>query len=300
MAQDKGGKTGKTAKAPAKRAKAGLGAAPTARSTPRAAAGLNRKLPSIKVAKTFDPFQVSDHRGMAVAFRKIAQRMEEDPEFGVMMAVNPVLAMQQYGIHLSPEMQDHVLRAVRHPPKVTTRREELEARLTEALGSAPRVDDPVWLADALFDKLEAKPRQTQGADPVYRPPLNAEVLERLKPIRPKGNDRYPGPRRLQVKSRIGMKPWKEAVRRLDLLAKVPELPPAKDRPKTVTLEDAWFYKDSSDLAHDLVELGQIQRMAFPVRTPDAFRKIAAGEQPNAFRSWITSVRFKDPGGREPS
>jgi hypothetical protein len=262
--------------------------------TARAAAGLNRRLPALKAPNAVERFDVKDHRGMAVAFRKIAERMAADPEFSVMFAVNPVLTLERYGIHLTPDMQDHVLRAFRHPPRLKTRRQELEAKLTEALGAPPRVDDPAWLAGVLFEQLAICPLETEGAQPIYRPPLNAEVLERLKPVRPKGAPRYPGPRRIKVKSSIGMKPWKEAVRRLDLAAAAPSLPAAGQRPKTATLEEAWFYKDAHPLARDLVELGQIQRMAFPVRTPDAFRQIAEGKQPNAFRSWIKQIRFKAP------
>lgn len=297
MSQDDSDK--KPAKKPA-RSKAGLKAQPAAREVPRAASGVTLQLKTLKPPRQFEVFQVQDHRGMAVAFRKVAERVAEDPEFAIMLAINPVLAMDQYGIKLSPEMQDHVLRAVRHSPRLATRRQELEAKLTEALGGPPRVDDPVWLADVMFSRLELKPLDIGKAEPAYRPPLNADVLERLKPIRPEGKPRYSQPRRIKKTSSIGMKPWKEAVRRLDLGAKPPSLPPAKERPERLTLESAWFYKDQNELARDLVELGQIQRMAFPVRTPDAFRKIAAGEQPNAFRSWITSIRFKDPGGRKRS
>ncbi|CAN7437767.1 hypothetical protein LJR225_002885 [Phenylobacterium sp. LjRoot225] len=296
MSRDKGDDDKGGPKASSARSKAGLTGAPPDRAGSRAAAGLKHRLSPLKPPKTFETLEVKDHRGVAVAFRKIAARISEDPEFGVMMAINPVLAMERYGIKLTPEMQDHVLRAVRHPPRLRTRREALEAKLTEALGTPPRVDDETWLAQVLFDRLGLEPRMVGDAQPAYRPPLNAEVMTRIKPVRPAGNKRYPGPRRLAVRSSIGMKPWKEAVRRLDLGAAVPDLPPAAERPQSVTLETAWFYKDRHELARDLVELGQIQRMAFPIRTPEAFRKIASGEQPNAFRSWITSVRFKDPGG----
>jgi hypothetical protein len=300
MPHEKDDKKRSGAKTPAPRRKAGLTGPPPNRAEPRAAAGLNRRLVPLKEPTRFEPFEVKDHRGVAVAFRKIAERIAKDPEFGVMMAVNPVLAMERYGIKLSPQMQDHVLRAIRHPPRLRTRREALEAKLTEALGTAPRVDDPAWLAETLFERLGLEPQEVGDAQPAYRPPMNAEVMARVRPLRPPGAPRYPGPRRLKVQARIGMKPWKEAVRRLDLNATVPELPPTTERPDAVTLEMAWFYKDRHELARDLVELGQIQRMAFPIRTPDAFRRIAAGEQASAMRSWITSLRFKDPSGSKAS
>lgn len=300
MARGKKGGDASGATPPTPRRAAGLTSAPPARAAPRAAAGLNRRLAPLKTPKAFEAFEVKDHRGVAVAFRKIAERIAEDPGFGVMMAVNPVLAMEHYGIKLSPQMQDHVLRTIRHPARVRTRREALEAKLTEALGTPPRVEDPAWLADVLFDRLGLAPRQVGDAQPVYRPPMNAEVMNRIRPLRPPGAPRYPGPRRLKVRARLGMKPWKEAVRRLDLNATPPDLPAAPDRPAEVTLEAAWFYKDGHELARDLVELGQIQRMAFPIRTPDAFRKIAAGERASAVRSWITAIRFKDPGGSKAS
>ena len=218
-----------------------------------------------------------------------------------MLAVNPVMALEAYGVKLTGEMRDHVLRSLKHPEAVKTRREELEASLEKALGEPPKPEDPAWMAHALFDLLKLRRSTSATASRPTRPPLNADILARLAPLRPKPRVKYPPTRFKTIASSLGVVPWQEKARFLDLTAKVPDLPPAKTAPAQVSLEDAWFYKDKDPTAHDLVELGQIRRTGLAFHTPDRFRKIAAGETPNVFRSWFRTIRFnldKAKGGAE--
>ena len=132
--------------------------------------------------------------------------------------------------------------------------------------------------------------------PVYRPPLGQE--ESAEAARACGRRRPSAIRSRGCWRRaasVASVPWQESLRRIDLDAPAPTLPPAKARPSEVPLEDLWFYKDQDALVRDALELGVIQRRAFPVHSPDSFRKILEGEKSNAFRAWIKSVRFKPRG-----
>jgi hypothetical protein len=241
----------------------------------------------------FTRIELRDHRALAVAFRTLGQRIAESPEYSVMLAINPVLALEQYGISLTPELRDHVLRTLQHSGPVRERRDALEESLTEAIGERPRPTDETWLAETVFKKLGVAALDTAGVEPTYKPPLNVEILKRIAPVRPPGTRRYPNARRSKVKSHLAMRPWREAVRRLDLDARPPKRPQAKSPPETFTLEQLWFYKDQNSTLHDLLELGVIQMSGMRVQSPDSFRRIAEGERRDAFRVWVRSIRFKD-------
>jgi hypothetical protein len=132
--------------------------------------------------------------------------------------------------------------------------------------------------------------------PAYLPPLGQQESAKLHSLRPPGTKRYPQPRLLPPRNRVSSVPWKESLRRIDLNAPAPKLPQADRTPDSVPLEDLWFYKDLDPIVRDALELGVIQRRAFPVHSPDSFRKILEGKKKNAFRLWITSVRFRAAAG----
>lgn len=245
----------------------------------------------------FPALAVGSHRELVVRQPEIVRRLHAHPELALMLFVNPVLALRDFGIELGPEMVDHVLRSLQHPPRLRARRDELEASLTKALGRPPQPNDPEWLASALFGQLQLPALDTSGHEPVYRSPLPPEAIERLEQLRPRfRNERGDRPRRFGGMV-VRLKEWHPTARRLDLDAPIPELPWASAAPTSLTLEELYFYKDMSPVARDLLELGIIRRRAFPVQSADAYRRIKRGEKANAFRGWITALRF--PSLREP-
>jgi hypothetical protein len=252
-------------------------------------------LPPLGPAQEFGKLELKEHRALAGAFRKIAERIAADPAYSVMLAINPVLALEGYGVVLTPELRDHVLRTLQYRGPARERYEALVAQLTKALGGSPRPDDPAWLANLVFVQLGLPPRDTARAKPVYKAPPNAAALARIETLRPRRVVRYPHLRRSQVKSVLAFAPWQEAQRSLDLDAPLPDLPHAATAPDRLTLDELWFYKDQHHLVRDVLEFGILQRSALRIHTPDAFRRIAAGQQRSAFRLWIRSIRFKDRG-----
>jgi hypothetical protein len=236
---------------------------------------------------------IQSHRNLVGSSRAIAERVNADPEFSVMFLINPVLALERYGVELSAEIKRHILHTLQHPAALRTRRDELEAKLREELGEAPKTDDEAWLARLLFERLRLQPLEIGAAKPVYMPPLNAEILKQLALERPNGKKRYPGPRLIKVRSFVSTSPARDAMRRLDLYAKPPQLPTAATAPATIRLVDVWFYKEANPLVRDVLEYGLLQKRGFPFHSPDSFRQIAEGRKTNAFRIWVRALRLKE-------
>jgi hypothetical protein len=238
---------------------------------------------------------VNTERELLAMARPLQKRIAEDPAFSVMLLSNPVLALEKYGIKLTQSMRTHVLHALRHPKALRERRAALEKSLEKKLGEEARPNDPKWLAATVFRKRGIAPRAVEGAAPAYRTEDPGGFVAALKANRRPATNRYPQERRIKVTSRLGVAPPSPAVRRLDLDAPLPELPPAQKPPAELTLEQAWFYKDDP-IVRDLVELGQIERRAFPFRTPGEFREIESGKSVDGFRAFVRAVRI-DPGKR---
>lgn len=253
--------------------------------------------PPITTKADFPKLEVASHRALVVEQERIVERFNAHPELAVLFFVNPVLAFREFGVTLSPEMADHLLHALQHPPKLRARREALEQSLAERLGAPPQPNDARWLATTLFETLEIEPLQTAGQQPAYVPALPRDVLDRLAKLRPRfRNRRGDTPRRLSGMG-VRIREWHPTARRMDLESAAPALPRAARPPASVTLEELWFYKDASPVARELLELGIIRRRAFPIQSADSYRKIRAGEKANAFRGWITGLRF--PPLRDP-
>jgi hypothetical protein len=250
-------------------------------------------LPPLKTPAKHERLVVDTHRKIVGSFRAIAQRVNADPDFSVMFLINPVMALERFGVDLSPDLRRHVMHTLQHPASLRTRRDALEEKLREALEEAPKPDDEAWLAALLFQRLKLRPLEIGDREPVYKPLPNADILKTLARKRPEGTKRYPGRRLLKVRSVVAVAPQRQAFRRLDLDALAPRIAPATDAPATIPLVDLWFYKDENPLVRDVLEYGVLQSRGFPFHSSDGFRQIAEGKKANAFRAWIRTVRFKE-------
>lgn len=249
------------------------------------------RLSPVKVNSNFDKLIIENHRQLLAAARQISIRLKGDSNFSVMLLANPVLALKEYGIELNKEMQNHVLTALRHPPKLRMRREELEQSLTAELGMIPKPTNEAWMADLVFNVRKQKPKLLKGLTPVYLQQLRAESIKRLQDKRPSGRRRYPNRSKLDTKFTLRVADPKPAIRRLDLTAEVPQTKARKTKPAKLSLEAAWFYKEDP-VVRDAVELGQIMRRGFPFRTPAQFRALADAKTADGFRTFVRKVGVK--------
>jgi len=271
---------------------AGLVIRPAHAKYPRPAGGLGSPAPVPAPSRAFEPITLQSHRDLIRHQAEIAARIAAEPRVSVMLLINPVLGMEQVGVRMSPEIARHVLHTIQHPTVLRTRRDELEETLRKALGEPPRPTDPYWNAHLLFECVKLAPLEIGTRTPAYKPPLGEEESRKLHALRPAGGVRYPQPRLLPPRAHVSSVPWKESLRRIDLAVPAPECPRARERPEAVPLEDLWFYKDLDPLVHDALELGVIQRRAFPIHSPDSFRQILDGRKSNAFLLWIDRMGFK--------
>lgn len=241
----------------------------------------------------YEPIVITTHRGLITEQQKIFKRFNENPEISRLLFINPVLAFKELNVELSPKIAAHVLHTLQHNAPDRERRTELEEKLRAELGEPPQPNNPAWLSRIVFEKLKLTPLQTRGRQPAFRPPLNEEILKRLQELRPKPRRPEPpllGPG-LGTGVRVGV--WTPSIRRIDLDAPAPTLPQAAKQPKTLSLEGLFFYKDLNPIAHDLLELGLIQKRGFNFHSSASYRKIRSGQKYNAFYSWIKYVQFPE-------
>ena len=108
------------------------------------------------------PLQVKDERALRGNMKEICRRFNDNPELSRLLMVNPIYAFEDAGVTLSPAMRQHVMEALRFPPKLKERIAQLEAELREelvALGedcSFPL--DPARRASLVFRTLRLEPR----------------------------------------------------------------------------------------------------------------------------------------------
>jgi hypothetical protein len=249
---------------------------------------------SLDKPATYQPIQIERHRQLVGNQREIFQRINANPELSKFFLINPVMALKELGVTLSPEMTHHVLSATRHPPGFSKRRSELEDRLKKATGEEPQPNNPEWVSEFLFKGLELEPLDTSNQEPKYLEPLNAQIVKNLQARRPTLRKATLSRRGRPLSGTVlGVATWRPATRRFDLKAELPKLNTLRTAPAQVGLEELYFYKDSHPLARDLLELGIIQRRGFPIQSADSFRKIKQGTKRNAFYTWIKQVRFSE-------
>ncbi len=238
---------------------------------------------------------IQDEKTLGALGPQLNRLLNAQPGLAAMLFINPVLAMKEAGVKFSRPVVHHILSRLRHRPALRQRREELEAHLKEILCELPWPNNSAWLSRTLFEKLQLQALDIGDLTPGYTSPQDSAVEKRLQALRPKRTHRYshlpPRPRRT---GRVRLQALPPSVRRLDLDANLPELKPAKRTPKRLSLEDLYFYKDSSPVARDLLELAIIQRRGLRLHSRYSYRLIKEGKRSNVFRRWFRKVTLPEP------
>jgi len=243
--------------------------------------------------------EIKDEKTLGALGPQLNRLLNAKPGLAAMLFINPVLTMKEAGVKFSRPVVHHILSRLRHRPAMRERREELEARLTEVLCEVPRPNNSAWLSRTLFEKLHLPPLDTGDLTPSYKSVHDPVVEKRLQALRPKRTHRYSHlPSRPRHTGRVRMQAMPPSIRRMDLGATVPELKPAKRTPKRLSLEDLYFYKDSSPVARDLLELAIIQRRGLRLHSRYSYRLIKEGKRRNVFRRWFRKVTLPEPEVKE--
>ncbi len=242
---------------------------------------------------------IKDEKTLGALGPQLNRLLNAQPGLAAMLFINPVLAMKEAGVKLSRPVVHHILSRLRHRPALRERREELETRLKERLCELPRPNNSAWLSRTLFEKLQLQALDIGDLTPGYTSPHDPVAEKRLQALRPKRTRRYSHlPSRPRRTGRVRLQELPSSVRRMDLNANVPELKPAKRTPKRLSLEDLYFYKDSSPVARDLLELAIIQRRGLRLHSRYSYRLIKEGKRSNVFRRWFRKVTLPEPEEKE--
>ena len=124
--------------------------------------------------------EINTERDLRANIRAINQRFNADQDLARMLLVNPILALEDAGIQLTPEMKEHVMNALRFPPNVIERRDQLELELYDELKalevpySVPLTEEQ--RADLIFGVLKLKmPEIKEGRRPKRSAPERSAI-----------------------------------------------------------------------------------------------------------------------------
>jgi hypothetical protein len=146
-----------------------------------------------KRPRSNEPIRIETHRELRGNIRRICERFNADPGLARLLLVNPVLAFEDAGVELTPELKEHIINRLRFPPKLVERLARLEAEIREELQSLG-IDAALPLsaeqrAKVLFDVLKLSPvpaasgRTSTGAAPdAPAPRLDAKAYRTQHPL----------------------------------------------------------------------------------------------------------------------
>jgi hypothetical protein len=259
-----------------------------------------RKRPSSKPAKRTEPasddiLTITTERGLTRYRKQIAARLQTNQAAMSLLVINPVLALREVGVHLSPKVATHVLHAIAYPPAIREQRTRLIDELKAELGSVPHPNNKEWLARTVFGQLGATPLKLGTHAPVYKSSVDPEAVVAIQALLPTRGVTVDGKPQdpehpIYAPPDVPLACQPQTLGQLDMDAAVPDLPVAAKAPKELTLPQLWFYKDTVPLARPLLQLGIVENSGVYIHGPDNFRKIRDGKLPNDLVSWIAAVR----------
>ena len=118
--------------------------------------------------RCFMPIEIKEHRELRQHIREICTRFNDNPDLARLVLVNPILALEDVGVKLSPEAKKHIMDTLRFPARLEERKEELEAELKGELKRlkfhAELPLTPDRRAELLFQVLKLEPAENDTCD----------------------------------------------------------------------------------------------------------------------------------------
>lgn len=242
-----------------------------------------------------DILTITTERGLTRYRKQIAARLQADPAAMSLLVINPVMALREVGVHLSPKVANHVLHAIAYPPAIREQRTRLIDELRAELGGVPHPNNKEWLARTVFDQLRATPLVVGTHQPVYKSSVDSDAVLAIQALLPTRGVTVDGKPQdpehpIYAPPDLPLACQPHTLSQLDMDAPVPDLPAAAKPPRELTLSELWFYKDSLPLARPLLQLAIVENSGVYIHGPDNFRLIRDGKLPNDLVSWISGVR----------
>jgi len=133
-----------------------------------------------------EKIQVTVHRDLRKNIRAINERLNANPEIARLVLVNPILALEDVGVEIAPEVKEHIMEALRFPPALEKRKGELEAHLhAEFARLGFKASLPLSVeqrAELLFGKLQLAPREPDDPRPSAVPSNRTRAYARHHPL----------------------------------------------------------------------------------------------------------------------
>lgn len=250
--------------------------------------------------------EILDEDDLLAADPAIRAALRDNPQFGPLLFVNPVMVLIDLGFTLSPAMQRHASRQLSLGAEVSDELDALADELQAAIDSERRLvfSNPRHVATIVFELLGVQPRATAGVAPPVRPA--SEVVDYSGEPGPlvtgEGPIRQPRPtsprarrhtRRTQVRRGTTIM-WPQYRPRhdfIDLDAALPQLEHVEEAPDELPLEQLIFYRDDHPLIPKLVRYQQLFCRRLVFATPEQYRAIRDGERGSMWRSWLGTATF---------
>lgn len=115
-----------------------------------------------KTIPSNEPLVIEKERDLRKNIRNINQRFNDHPEIAKLILINPILALQDIGVTVTPEVKQHIMDSLRFPPKWIERREQIKQELETELAHYG-FKDKLPLTNAtrsnlVFNIMKMKPR----------------------------------------------------------------------------------------------------------------------------------------------
>ena len=82
-------------------------------------------------APPVQPLKIATERDLRGNMRQICRRLDAHPALSRLIFINPILVLEDVGVELSPQVRDHVMQALRFPPKRRSRIDALRAEIRQ-------------------------------------------------------------------------------------------------------------------------------------------------------------------------
>lgn len=84
------------------------------------------------------PLKIATERDLRAHIRHICRRLDANPEISRLLFINPILVLEDVGLELSAEVREHIMNALRFPPKRRARMEALQAEIEQLRADTDR------------------------------------------------------------------------------------------------------------------------------------------------------------------
>lgn len=115
--------------------------------------------------RAYTPIRAEDHPQLVDQVPEILRRLNDNPQHALLLLVNPILALEDLGVTVAPELETHLRNTLGFPKprveQIVRARERLRAQLKEALGESGPVrlpKGPRERAQLVFETLKLPPR----------------------------------------------------------------------------------------------------------------------------------------------